>query len=117
MLSLIVAHIAIGSIRALIAREWKWKTFWNGVIKGAIVIFAFVAVWFAGWLNPALVVVEIDGQTVNLETAVSMVLLSGFTYYAVKVIKQLKEIVTQKTADDSNGQTDGTTEKGESTNE
>lgn len=96
LLLLIVANIAIGSIRAAVAREWDTKTFVNGLIKGAIVIGAFVAVYFAGWLNPDLVVVELEGQTVNLATGVYFVLLAGFTYYAGKVLLKLKDIITTK---------------------
>lgn len=113
LLCLIFSHIAIGSIRAIITREWNWKTFWNGVIKGVIVIVSFVAVWFAGWLNPDLVIVEIDGQTVNLEMAVYMVLLSGFTYYAIMVIKKLKDIVTNKKSDSDNVSESDISEKGD----
>ncbi len=98
LLLLIVANIALGSIRAAMAREWDTKTFVNGLIKGAIVIGAFVAVYFAGWLNPDLVVVEMNGQTVNLAMGVYSVLLIGFTYYAGKVLLKLKEIVTAKSS-------------------
>ena len=98
LLLLIVANIALGSIQAAMAREWDTKTFVNGLIKGGIVIGAFAAVYFAGWLNPDLVVVEMDGQTVNLAQGVYIVLLIGFTYYAGKVLLKLKEIVTAKSA-------------------
>lgn len=95
---LIVANVALGSIRAVIAREWNTKVFLDGLIKGGIVTLSFAAVWFAGWLNPDLVIVETDGQTVNLAAAVYLVLLTGFVYYAAAVLKKLKSIVTIKSS-------------------
>lgn len=84
-----------------IERQAHNKMFLNGVIKGIIVVGAFCV----DWLNPDLVVIEFDGQTMNLEMAVYVVLLAGFTYYAVKVIAKLKNIVTSKSS--------GETEKGD----
>ena len=102
LLLLIISNIAIGSIQAAAAREWNTKTFLNGLIKGGIVIGAFVAVWFAGWLNPDLVVIETGGQQMNLSTAFYFILVMGFVCYAGKILVKLKEIVTTKSAINSN---------------
>lgn len=82
---LIAANIALGSINAIIDGEWDQTKFRNGCIKSAVVAAALVAVYFAGYLNPDLMVVEVDGQTVNLMTAVSLAMLAAFTAYAVDV--------------------------------
>ena len=63
---LIAANIALGSINAIIAGKWDRAKFRNGCIKSAVVAMALIAVYFAGYLNPNLMVVEVDGQTVNL---------------------------------------------------
>lgn len=84
---LIAANIALGSINAIIDGEWDRTKFRNGCIKSAVVAAALVAVYFAGYLNPNLMVVEVDGQTVNLMTAVSLAMLAAFTAYAVDVLK------------------------------
>ena len=80
---LIAANIALGSINAIIACEWDLVKFRNGCIKGGVIALALIAVYFAGYLNPDLMVVEVSGQTVNLMTAVSLVMLAAFTAYAV----------------------------------
>lgn len=84
---LIAANIALGSINAIIAGKWDRAKFRNGCIKSAVVAMALIAVYFAGYLNPNLMVVEVDGQTVNLMTAVSLSILSAFTVYAIDVLK------------------------------
>lgn len=90
---LIAANIALGSINAIIAGEWDSAKFRNGCIKGGVVALALIAVYFAGFLNPDLLVVEADGQSVNLMTAVSLAMLAAFTAYAVDVLKKLKEMI------------------------
>jgi hypothetical protein len=94
---LIAANIALGSINAIIAGKWDRAKFRNGCIKSAVVAMALIAVYFAGYLNPNLMVVEVDGQTVNLMTAVSLSILSAFTVYAIDVLKKLKDMLSTAT--------------------
>lgn len=98
LLLLIAANVALGSIRAVLKKDWNKKTFCNGLIKAGIAIGAFAAVYLAGWLNPELVVAEIGGKTVNLEAAVYLVLLGGFVYYAAEVLKKLKTVLSLPSA-------------------
>ena len=94
---LIAANIALGSINAIIACEWDLVKFRNGCIKGGVIALALIAVYFAGYLNPDLMVVEVSGQTVNLMTAVSLAMLAAFTAYAVDVLKKLKDMLSTAT--------------------
>lgn len=94
---LIAANIALGSINAIIACEWDLVKFRNGCIKGGVIALSLIAVYFAGYLNPDLMVVEVSGQTVNLMTAVSLVMLAAFTAYAVDVLKKLKDMLSTTT--------------------
>ena len=50
-------------------------------------------------------VIDIDGQTVNLMTAVSLVMLAAFTAYAVDIIKKLKDMLTTTTPGTNNNTT------------
>jgi hypothetical protein len=97
LILVILANIALGSTSAIIEGDWDKVKFRNGCIKGGVVAVALIAVYFAGYLNPNLMVVDIDGQTVNLMTAVSLVMLAAFTAYAVDVIKKLKDMLTATT--------------------
>ena len=98
LLLLVASNIAIGSIQAAVMREWDKRTFLRGLIKGGIVIGACVAVWFAGRLNPDLVVIEAGGQKLNLSTAFYLILVTGFGCYAGKILMKLKEIMTMKSS-------------------
>ncbi len=104
-LVLVCVNIALGSISALMNREWNWTTFWKGIIKVTIITVAFAAVWFVGWLNKDLVTVEVNGQMVNLQMAVHLILAAGFAVYAKKVVGKLKELIAKKTEDYKNSDT------------
>ena len=97
LILVIIANIALGSTSAIIEGNWDKVKFRNGCIKGGVISVALIAVYFAGYLNPDLMVVDIDGQTVNLMTAVSLVMIAAFTAYAVDVIKKLKDMLTTTT--------------------
>lgn len=105
LILVILANIALGSTSAIIDGDWDKVKFRNGCIKGGVVAVALIAVYFAGYLNPNLMVVDIDGQTVNLMTAVSLVMLAAFTAYAVDVIKKLKDMLTTTTPGTDNNTT------------
>lgn len=94
---LIAANIALGSVNAFMEGTWDMMKFRNGCIKGGVIALALIAVYFAGYLNPDLMVVEVSGQTVNLMTAVSLVMLAAFTAYAVDVIGKLKDMLLTAT--------------------
>ena len=97
LLLLIAANIALGSINAIIAGAWDLVKFRNGCIKSLVIAAALIAVYLAGFLNPDLMVVDVDGQKVNLMTAVTLTMLAAFTVYAVDVIKKLKGMLTTPT--------------------
>ena len=109
LLLLIAANIALGSINAIIAGTWDLVKFRNGCIKSLVIAAALIAVYLAGFLNPDLMVVDVDGQKVNLMTAVTLTMLAAFTVYAVDVIKKLKDMLTTPTPGEA--QTSRTSDK------
>ena len=87
---LIAANIALGSVNAFMEGTWD-------MMKCGVVAASLIAVYYAGWLNPDLLVIEAEGQTVNLMTAVHIALLAAFTAYAVDVLKKLKDMLSTAT--------------------
>lgn len=100
LLLLLAANIALGTLNAVMAGAWNKKTFLGGLVKAAVVTAAFAAVYCAGRLNPELVVIEVGGRTVDLGTAVYLVLLAGYVCYGTKVLKKLKFILTKPQRDE-----------------
>lgn len=93
LLLLIAANIALGSAGAVLRREWRAEIFFKGIVKGLVVTAAFSMVFLAGALNPDLVVIQTESASLDLSSAVYLVLLSGFVFYAGKVLIKLKDTI------------------------
>lgn len=93
LLLLIIANIALGSVNALIEQEWDFEKFWRGAVKALVIAAALIAVYYAGYLNPDLLVINTGDTVVNLMTAVYLVMLAAFTSYAIEVIGKVKEMI------------------------
>ena len=52
----------------------------------------------AGWLNPDIIAIDVDGQTVNLMTASNLALLTAYVLYAKDVFVKLKNMILSKTS-------------------
>ncbi len=98
MVNLIVAicmlagvNIAFGSLDAIFDdnKTFDWKRFWNGIGKAVIIIAGVFGIYYAGTLVPDVIVMEIDGNAVNLTTALNMVGVAMFVWYGKQDIDKL----------------------------
>lgn len=96
LLLLIAVNIVLGSIDALLSETFDREKFKRGVIKGVIVALCFAITYLVGWLCPNVLAVYINGQSVNLLTAVYLVIMAGFLFYAKEVILKLALFVNGK---------------------
>lgn len=101
LLLLILANIALGSVDAIISGSFDWERFRKGAIRGGFVLAALVSVYFAGYLNPDLLVVDAGGgATLNLMDAVHALFLAAYTMYALDVLKKLRKALTTSVPSD-----------------
>ena len=69
---LVAVNVVLGSLNALFDGTFDRIKCRNGVIKGIIIAACFVAFYVAGRLNPDIVAIDIDGETVNVATAANL---------------------------------------------
>ena len=86
---LVAANSILGALDAALSFEFDAKKLMRGLAKGAVIVLCFLLVYVAGALNPDVVAVEVGGAQVNLLTAVYMIVLAGFYYYAKQVVQKL----------------------------
>lgn len=96
LLVLVIVNIVLGSVDALLSGKFDRHKFLCGIIKGGIVVLCFAATYLVGWLNPGVVAVSINGQEVNLLTAVYTAIMAGFLFYAAQVVGKLTGLVRGK---------------------
>ena len=96
---LVAVNVVLGSLNALFDGTFDRIKCRNGVIKGIIIAACFVAFYVAGRLNPDIVAIDIDGETVNV---------TAYVLYAKDVFSKLSKLVLSKTSGTPE-QTGGTT--------
>ena len=101
---LVAVNVVLGSLNALFDGTFDRIKCRNGVIKGIIIAACFVAFYVAGRLNPDIVAIDIDGETVNVATAANL----AYVLYAKDVFSKLSKLVLSKTSGTPE-QTGGTT--------
>lgn len=93
LIILIIVNIVLGSLNALFVDEFDRRKFFIGLAKGAIVVLCFAATYLVGYLNPTIIAVEVNGTEVGVLTAVYLVVLAGYYYYAKQVLEKLAAII------------------------
>lgn len=95
---LVAVNIVLGSLDALFDGTFDKTKCRNGIIKGIIIAVCFIAFYVAGRLNPDIVAIDIDGETVNVATAANLAMVTAYVLYAKDVFSKLSKLVLSKTS-------------------
>lgn len=96
LLTLILINILLGSINAIIQKEYDGVKLRQGFLKGIIVCISFVGCYFVGLLNPDLLVLNIEGQEITLLTGINIILVGGYVFYGKDILEKLAGFVGVK---------------------
>ena len=102
---LVAVNVVLGSLNALFDGTFDRIKCRNGVIKGIIIAACFVAFYVAGRLNPDIVAIDIDGETVNVATAANLAMVTAYVLYAKDVLSKLVLSKTSGTPEQTGGTT------------
>ena len=97
ILIFMMANVTLGSVNSFFDGSFNKVKFFTGIWKALIILVVYIAVYFAGTLNPNVIVMEIDGVSANVTTAIYIVGMTGFVLYAKQIIEKLKVLLTPKT--------------------
>ena len=96
LIILIVVNIVLGSIDAWLTKTFDKEKFKKGILKGFIISLCFIATYFVGYLNPNVIVINMNSVDVDLLSAVTMVITAGYIWYGKEVITKLIVLVKGK---------------------
>ena len=97
LIFLIIANIGLGASEAKILFDnFDLKKLRQGILKAIIVIVSAYLMYIAGKLNPDIIAINIDGQELNLMTAIQIVLTGGFVFYGNECRKKLALAINSK---------------------
>ena len=93
LMGLMIINIVLGSVDAIFKKSFDKQRFIQGIIKGVIVTFCFMGTYYIGKLNPDVIVIDVNGQEVNVLTSIYLTILAGFITYAKQVIDKLRMFI------------------------
>lgn len=96
LLILMSVNIILGSLNAITERNFNRKTLLQGIIKAITIVGCFILVYAAGLLTFDLAIININGEEVNVLTAIYLLLVYAFYHYSKEVISKLRDVIKSK---------------------
>lgn len=93
LVGLMTINIILGSIDSLFYKSFDKFKLWKGILKSGVVTFCAIGIYGIGYINPTVIVLDIDGQSVNLLTAVALIVMSAFIFYGKQCVDKLSKII------------------------
>jgi len=96
LIILITSNVLLGSVTSLFQKQFDKVKFIQGVIKSSIILTVFIGVTYAGVLNPNILMIEINGQSTDLLTAIKMLVMGSYLWYGKDVFVKLSNLISGK---------------------
>lgn len=93
LVSVMVANVLLGVTLAKLKKEFKKDKLLNGLVKYLGIIIGVLLMYLSGYLNPNIIVTNINGIEVNLMTAIEVLFVSGIVYYGMQDLIKLKNLL------------------------
>lgn len=89
-------NVMLGSVNSLFDGSFDKAKFWKGLGKATVVLICYVCIYYAGSLNPDIIVMKINDIDVNMLTAIYISVVGGYVAYGAQLTKKLVELVVPK---------------------
>lgn len=93
LLSVMIANVLLGVTLAKLKREFKKEKLLTGLVKYASVLIGISLMYLAGYLNPDIIVANINSIEVNLMAGIEVLFISGIIYYGMQDLIKLKNLL------------------------
>ena len=93
LLSVMFANVLLGVTLAKLKQKFKKEKLLNGLVKYASVLIGISLMYLAGYLNPNIIVANINNVEVNLMTGIEVLFISGIVYYGMQNLIKLKNLL------------------------
>lgn len=93
LLSVMMANVLLGVTLAKLKSEFKKDKLLNGLVKYLGIIIGVLLMYIAGYLNPNIIVANINSIEVNLMTGIEVLFISGIVYYGMQDLIKLKNLL------------------------
>lgn len=93
LVSVMIANVLLGVTLAKLKQEFKKEKLLSGLVKYLGIIIGVSLMYLTGYLNPNIVVANINNAEVNLLSGIEVLFISGIVYYGMQDLIKLKDLL------------------------
>lgn len=93
LVSVMIANVLLGVTLAKLKQEFKKEKLLIGLVKYLGIVLGVLLMYLTGYLNPSIVVANINNVEVNLMTGIEVLFISGIIYYGMQDLIKLKNLL------------------------
>ena len=97
LVATMLANVLLGMTLAKLKQNFNKKKFLEGLVKVISVLIGIGLMYLTSYLNPDILVANINGTNVNLIDAIKLLFMAGIVMYGSQDLIKLKDILKLKT--------------------
>lgn len=97
LVATMLSNVLLGMTLAKLKQNFNKKKFLEGLVKVISILLGIGLMYLTSYLNPDILVANINGTNVNLIDAVKMLFMAGIVMYGSQDLIKLKDILKLKT--------------------
>lgn len=96
LICVMASNILLGTSLAKLKKKFNKKTLINGILKAALIIISVGLMYLCSYLNPEIMVANINSQEVNLISGMELIFIAGIIMYGYQSLVKLKDLLKLK---------------------
>lgn len=97
LVATMLANVLLGMTLAKLKQSFNKKKFLEGLVKIASILGGVGLMYLTSYLNPDILVANINGTNVNLIDSIKLLFMAGIVMYGSQDLIKLKDILKLKT--------------------
>lgn len=97
LVATMLANVLLGMTLAKLKQSFNKKKFLEGLVKVVSILAGVGLMYLTSYLNPDILVANINGTNVNLIDAIKLLFMAGIVMYGSQDLIKLKDILKLKT--------------------
>ena len=97
LMCVMISNILLGTSLATLKKNFNKTVFVNGIIKAILIVFSIGAMYLCSYLNPDIMITNVNGQDVNLISGMELLFIAGIMLYGFKSLVKLRDLLKLKT--------------------
>lgn len=93
LVSVMIANVLLGVTLAKLKQEFKKEKLLSGLVKYLGIVLGVLLMYLAGYLNPNIIVANINNVEVNLMAGIEVLFISGIIFYGMQDLIKLKDLL------------------------